>query len=48
VLVLQAAEAPLAAVVSGGALAFLAIWGLLFPLQRYTLRPVRKKAAVPH
>jgi hypothetical protein len=40
VLVLQAAEAPRAAVVAGGVVAFLVVWGTLFPLQRHILRPL--------
>jgi hypothetical protein len=42
VLVMQIAEAPTPAVVAGGAMAFLAVWGTLLPLQRHTLRPLRK------
>jgi hypothetical protein len=41
VLVLQAAEAPRAAAVVGGAAVFLAVWGVLFRLQLHTLRPFR-------
>jgi hypothetical protein len=41
VLVLQAAEAPRAVAVAGGAVAFLAVWGVLFRLQLHTLRPFR-------
>jgi hypothetical protein len=41
VLVLQVAEAPRAAAVAGGVVAFLAVWGTLFRLQLYTLRPFR-------
>jgi hypothetical protein len=41
VLVLQAAEAPRAAVVAGGVVAFLALWGGLMPLQRHTADPLR-------
>jgi hypothetical protein len=41
VLVLQVAEAPRAVAVAGGAVAFLAVWGVLFRLQLYTLRPFR-------
>ena len=41
VLVLQVAEAPRAALVAGGAAAFLAVWGVLFRLQLHTLRPFR-------
>jgi hypothetical protein len=43
VLVVQVAEAPTAAVVAGGVVAFLTVWGALFPLQRYTLHPLRDK-----
>jgi hypothetical protein len=41
VLVLQVAEAPRAAAVAGGGVAFLAVWGTLFRLQLHTLRPFR-------
>jgi hypothetical protein len=41
VLLLHVAEAPRAALTAGGVLAFLAVWGTLFPLQRHTLRPLR-------
>jgi len=41
VLVLQVAEAPRAAAVAGGAVAFLTVWGVLFRLQLHTLRPLR-------
>jgi hypothetical protein len=44
VLLLQIAEAARAAAVAGGALAFLAVWGVLFRLQLYTLRPLRDKS----
>jgi hypothetical protein len=44
VLVMQVAEAPRPAVVTGGAAAFLVVWGVLFPLQRHTLHPLRHKA----
>ena len=47
VLVMQAIEAPMAAVVSGSAVAFLAVWGTLFALQTNTLRPLRKKPRFP-
>jgi hypothetical protein len=47
VLVTQAAEASTAAVVSGGATAFLVVWGALFQLQRYTLHPLRKTPRFP-
>jgi hypothetical protein len=47
VLVTQAADASTAAVVSGGATAFLVVWGALFPLQRYTLHPLRKTPRFP-
>jgi hypothetical protein len=43
VLVLQVANAPMAALVSGGVVAFLTVWGTLFPLQRHTLQPLRHK-----
>jgi hypothetical protein len=41
VLLLQVAEAPRAVAVAGGAVAFLAVWGVLFRLQLNTLRPFR-------
>ena len=41
VLVLQVAEASRAATVAGGAVVFLAVWGVLFRLQLHTLRPFR-------
>jgi hypothetical protein len=41
VLVMQVAEASRAALVVGGVLAFLAVWGTLFPLQRHVLHPLR-------
>jgi hypothetical protein len=41
VLLLQIAGAPTAALIAGGAVIFLAVWGTLFPLQRQTLRPLR-------
>jgi hypothetical protein len=41
VLVLQVAEAPRAAAVTGGAVTFLGVWATLFRLQMYTLRPFR-------
>jgi len=43
VLLLQVVEAPRAAAVAGGAVAFLAVWGVLFRLQLHTLRPFRGK-----
>jgi hypothetical protein len=43
VLVLQVAEVPRAAVVAGGVVAFLAVWGGLFLLQRHSLDPLRDK-----
>jgi hypothetical protein len=43
VLLLQVAEAPRAAVVAGGAVASLAVWGTLFLLQLHSLRPLRDK-----
>lgn len=41
VLLLQVAEAPRAALVAGGVVAFLAVWGTLFPIQRHILHPLR-------
>lgn len=41
VLVLQVAEASRSVAVAGGAVAFLAVWGVLFRLQLHTLRPLR-------
>jgi hypothetical protein len=41
VLVLQAIDAPRAAVVAGGVVAFLAVWGGLLPLQRHEVDPLR-------
>jgi hypothetical protein len=41
VLVLQAVEAPRAAVVAGGVVAFLAVWGGLLWLQRHEADPLR-------
>jgi hypothetical protein len=35
------ATAPRGVVVAGGVVAFLAVWGTLFPLQRHTLHPLR-------
>jgi hypothetical protein len=32
---------PRATLVAGGVVAFLAVWGTLFPLQRHTLDPLR-------
>jgi hypothetical protein len=43
VLVLQAVEAPRAAVVAGGVVAFLAVWAGLMPLQRHTVDALRNK-----
>ena len=43
VLLLQVAEAPKAAAVAGGAVAFLTVWGVLFRLQLHTLRPFRDR-----
>jgi hypothetical protein len=43
VLVLQAFEAPRAAVVAAGVVAFLALWGGLTPLQRHSVDPLRDK-----
>jgi hypothetical protein len=44
VLGLQAADVPRAVAVLGGAAAFLLVWGLLFWLQRLTLRPFHHQA----
>jgi hypothetical protein len=41
VLLLQVAESPRAALVAGGVVAFLVVWGVLFRLQLHTLRPFR-------
>jgi hypothetical protein len=41
VLVLQAVEAPRAAVVAGGVVALLAVWAGLMPLQRHSVDPLR-------
>jgi hypothetical protein len=41
VLVLQTVGAPRAAVVAGGVVAFLALWGGLMPLQRHVMDPLR-------
>jgi hypothetical protein len=41
VLVLHAVEAPRAAVVAGGVVAFLALWGGLMALQRHSVDPLR-------
>jgi hypothetical protein len=41
VLLLQVAEAPRAVLVTGGTVAFLAVWGLLFRLQLQSLRQFR-------
>jgi hypothetical protein len=43
VLVLQAAGATTAAMVVGGVVAFLAVWGGLMPLQRHTVDPLRHR-----
>jgi hypothetical protein len=43
VLLLDAGEAPRAAQVAGGMLAFAAVWGVLLRLQLHTLRPLRGK-----
>jgi hypothetical protein len=42
-LVLQATGAATVAVVAGGVLGFLAVWGGLMPLQRHTVDPLRHK-----
>ena len=41
VLLLQVADAPRAAAVAGGVVAFLTVWGTLFRLQLHSLRPFR-------
>jgi hypothetical protein len=41
VLLMQVAELPTPALVAGGAVAFLAVWGTLFPMQRHILHPLR-------
>ena len=41
VLLLQVGEAPEAAEVAGGLIAFVAVWGLLLRLQMHTLHPLR-------
>jgi hypothetical protein len=41
VLLLQVGEAPRAAEIAGGIVAFAAVWGVLFRLQLHTLRPLR-------
>jgi hypothetical protein len=41
VLLLQVGEAPRAAEVAGGVMAFAVVWGLLLRLQLHTLRPLR-------
>ena len=43
VLLLQIGEAPRAAEVAGGILAFAVVWGVLLRLQLHTLRPLRGK-----
>jgi hypothetical protein len=43
VLLLQVAEASRAAMVAGGTVAFVLVWGVLFRLQLHTLRPLRGK-----
>jgi hypothetical protein len=47
VLLLQIAEAATAALIAGGAVAFLGVWGTLFPLQRQILRPLRDTPRFP-
>jgi hypothetical protein len=42
-LLVQLARAPTPALVAGGVVAFLAVWGTLFPMQRHTLRPLLDK-----
>jgi hypothetical protein len=48
VLLLQIAEAPAAALVAGGALAILAVWGTLFPMYRHNPSPTPRCAKVPY
>jgi len=40
VLLLRVAEAPRSALAVAGVVAFLAVWGILFPWQRHVLRPL--------
>jgi hypothetical protein len=47
VLILQAAAAGRVAVVAGGVVAFLAVWGGLMPLQRHTVDPLRHTPRFP-
>jgi hypothetical protein len=47
VLLVQVAEVPRAAVVAAGVVAFLVVWGTLFPLQRHVLRPLRDTPRFP-
>ncbi len=47
VLVLQATRAVTAAIVAGGVVAFLAVWGGLMPLQRHTADPLRTPPRFP-
>jgi hypothetical protein len=43
VLLLQVVEAPRAALVGSGTVAFIVVWGILFAFQLHTLRPLRGK-----
>jgi hypothetical protein len=43
VLVMQVAGASRGALVAGGVVAFVVVWGTLFPLQRQTLDPLRRE-----
>jgi hypothetical protein len=45
VLLLQVGDAPRAAEVAGGIVAFVVVWGVLLRLQLHTLRPLRGKRA---
>lgn len=47
VLISQSAEAPTPAMVALGTLALLVVWGVLFPMQRYTLHPLRREPRFP-
>jgi hypothetical protein len=47
VLLLQVADAATGTLVAGGAVAFLAVWITLFPMQRYVLHPLRDTPRFP-
>jgi hypothetical protein len=47
VLLLQVAEARSAVLIAGGIVAFLVVWGGLFPLQRHTLHALRQAPRFP-